>query len=154
MIHAGGHAAAVAGEGFFPQKFPAAHFAETVGEPAARQAEAHVGVRSEGASDAQFGIEIDRRDGDAQGEVGLLEPRLVVVEKGVAGGRSAALDVFVVAQLQETPRLGIDLGARGRDDREEHQEENGRTRGGDMFHRSGYRLKTSVGARAKPRSVP
>ena len=136
MINARGHAAAVAREGFARQITPAAYFAKTLREAAARQAETHVRVRPERVRDAQFGIEIHRRDRHAQREIRLHEARLVVIKKRVARRRAAALDVFVVAQLQQAPRLRIDLGAgRGRE-REQEQKNREATEGSAGDHRS------------------
>ena len=77
--------AAVARERFLPPVHALANLGITVGESAAGQAQSKVGLGTEQLADPQFGIEIDRRDGRSQGQVGTKKIRLIVIEETIAG---------------------------------------------------------------------
>ncbi len=93
------------------QKLSLAHFVIAVRETAAGEAEAEIRVGAEQLAEAQFRIEIDRGDGEAQGEVGVVqEIGLVVIKKGVAGNGRAAFDGLVVAELEQFAFDRVNLG--------------------------------------------
>ncbi len=115
VIQADGGFAAMAGEGFLAKEFSQPHFRVTVGKTAARQTDRQVRVRAQDMTNAQLGIDIDRRDGQPQREVGLQEPRLVEIVKQITGERSAALKRLIVPELKEPSFFRIDLRvSRGR----------------------------------------
>src|SRR5437667_2315850 len=65
-------------------------------------------------ANAQLGVQINRRDGQSQREVGLKELRLVVIVKRIAGERPASLQRLIVTELKEAPFFRIDLCVRRR----------------------------------------
>src|SRR6266403_2298808 len=99
MVNTAGSGGAVAGEGFFRQILSLAHLLVAVGKTAAGEADAEIGLRAEGMGDAQLRVEIDGRDGKAQGEVGFNEAGLIIIEKGIGGGGGAPLERHIVAKL-------------------------------------------------------
>ena len=75
---------------------------------------ADVGVFAEEGPEAQLGIQVGGRDGQAEGEIRVLqEVRLVAVIKGVGRQRRLALKRGVVADLDEFA-VGRDQFGQGR----------------------------------------
>ena len=102
----------MAGEGLLAQIFSLADFPVTVGKPAAGQADGQVRVRAQDMTDAQLGVHVNRRDGQSQSQIGLDEPRLVVIVKRVTGERAASLQRLIVTELEEPPFFRVELRAR------------------------------------------
>ena len=92
MINAGRNFRAVAVKGFAGIIRAAADFVVAVGKPAAGQPEGKIRVRPKAVDEAEFGIQIHRRDRQPQREIGAQKIRLVVVIKGVAGKRRVAFE--------------------------------------------------------------
>ena len=70
--------------------------------------------------EAEFGIQIHRRERQPQRQVRAQKIRLVVVIKGVAGKRRVALHRLVVAELDQVALDGINLRRCGQ--RHEHRQ--------------------------------
>ena len=77
MVNARTGLRSVPGERFLPPVFPAPQFRVGVRETAARQTDREVRVRTERLANAEFGIDVNGRDRQAQGQVGLDKARLV-----------------------------------------------------------------------------
>jgi hypothetical protein len=91
MIDREGPFGAVPHKRFFRQIFTFLEFVVIIGEPAAGQADAQVRVRPQQPHQPHFGIQINRRQGQAQGDVGVEEIRLVHVIIAIrSDGRGAA----------------------------------------------------------------
>src|SRR6266403_4925630 len=93
---------AVPGKRLFRQKLPLVHLIISVRVTAARQAKAKVRIRAEQTAEADFGIQVNRRDGQAQGQVGVVEEGgLIVIKKGVAGDGLVSFERLIVAKLDQ-----------------------------------------------------
>ncbi len=86
VINAGGQFRSMAGEGLFRQIFSLIDFIIGIRKAATRQPDADVRMRSQRIPDPQFRIEINRRDGRPQREIGAQEIRLIVIIKRVLRG--------------------------------------------------------------------
>ena len=109
MINARGNFPAVAVERFAFNPFPAANLVVAVRETAARRADGKIRVWPQPVDEAEFGIQINRRERHAQREVRPQKIRLVVVIKRVARQRRAAFERLVVADLNQVAFDGINL---------------------------------------------
>src|SRR5262249_47221133 len=89
-----------------------ADFIVAVAKPAARDTDAEVRVRAESVGDAEFGIEVGGRDGQAQREVRLKKIRRVAQIKRVGGDGRMALEGSVVTELDQFARNRIHLRKR------------------------------------------
>src|SRR5258708_8153205 len=136
MVNTAGKGGAVAGEGFLGQILSLAHLLVAIGEAAAGEADAEIGIRAEGMGDAELGVEIDGRDGEAQGKVGFEEVGLVIIEKSIGGGGGAPLERHIVAKLDEFAFDGVNLGKRG--DRAESAQ---KKQGQKPLRRTGFQNK-------------
>ena len=112
VVNAHGSFPAVAGERFRLQKFSAANFVVAVRVTAARQPDAQVGVLAQRVADAQFRVEIDRGNRQAQRQIGAVKVGGVEITKGVRGQRCLPLQRAVVANLNQLARRRINLGKR------------------------------------------
>src|SRR5205814_10605815 len=92
---------AMAYERLFAQVISPTNFPVTVGKSAAGQADGQVGVWAQGITDSEFGVHVNRSDGQSQCQVGLNELRLVVIVIRVTGKRPAALQRLIVTKLKE-----------------------------------------------------
>ncbi len=113
VVEGDGGVAAVAGEGLFAVEVAEADFGVGVGESAAGDPEGEVGLGPEGAAEAEFGIEVNGGDRDAEGEVGADPLRSVHVVEGIGGEGATAFEGLVVADLDEVTRDRIDLAEAG-----------------------------------------
>ena len=109
MIDGAGEFRAVAIERIGGVVFSVAKFKVTVGETAAGQAQAQIRVRTKRAAEAQFRIQINRGDRQAQGQIALIEIGLVVIIKHIAGDGRGPLQRLVEAELEKLARLRINL---------------------------------------------
>ena len=91
----------VAVKGFIGIIRAAADFIVVVGKPAAGHAHAKVRVRTQAVDKTELGIEIHRRDGETQSEIGVQEIRLVVIIKGITGKRRMTFQGLIVAELKQ-----------------------------------------------------
>ena len=120
MIDARRNFPAVAGEGFGLNEFAAADFIVAVGKSAARHAKGEIRVGSETMDEAEFGIQIHRRERQPQREVRAQEIRPVVVIKSVAGKRRVSLHRLVVAELDQVALDGVNLRRREHWEQQRH----------------------------------
>src|ERR1035437_3920668 len=109
MINARGNFPAVAVERFAFNPFPAANLVVTVRETAARRADGKIRVWPQPVNEAEFGIQINRRERHAQREVCPQKIRLVMIIKRVARQRRAAFERLVVADLNQVAFDRINL---------------------------------------------
>jgi hypothetical protein len=100
----------VACEGLGGDEVAVVKLVVAVGEAAAAEPEGEVGATSEGFSDAEFGVEVDWDNGEAEGEVGVDEAGLIMVIEGVGGDGAGFVERVGVAGLDDAALDGIDLG--------------------------------------------
>jgi hypothetical protein len=113
MINRNGRFRAVTRKGLFGQIFALLKLVVIVGETAASQAEAQVGVRSEQSDQTHFGVQINRRQRQAQGDIGVEKIRFVQVVISVGGHGRGSLRGLAEASLKQFSQLRIDLAQRG-----------------------------------------
>ena len=94
-------------------------FAATT-KSAAREAKGEIRVGSETMDEAEFGIQIHRRERQPQREVRAQEIRPVVVIKSVAGKRRVSLHRLVVAELDQVALDGVNLRRREHWEQQRH----------------------------------
>ena len=109
MINARGNFPAVAVERFGRQKCAVVNFIVIVPKTAAGQADAQIRVRPQRADEAQFRIQINRRERQPQRQVRPQKIRLVVIIKSVGGQRLVPLKRLVVTELDQVAPHGINL---------------------------------------------
>ena len=114
MVNTRARFGSVPGEGLFTPVLSTPDFGVGVRETAARQTDGEVRVRTERLANAEFGIDVNGRDGQPQRQVRLDKARLVEIVKSVAGERPTALQRLIVTELKEPALLRIDLRAGGR----------------------------------------
>ncbi len=99
----------MAGEGFFVIVLALADFVVAVGKAPATDTEAEIRVRREHTVNAEFPIQIDRRDGQAQGKIRGSKAGPVQVVISISTQGRMALDRLLVARLDQVPPYWIDL---------------------------------------------
>ena len=109
VINAGGNLGTVTRKRLRLPQSPLPNFRITVGKTAPRNPKGQVGPLAQQLRQADFGIDVDRRDRQAQSDVRAEEIRIVAVIKCVAGDGPFSLDGLVVADLDELSLLRINL---------------------------------------------
>lgn len=123
MINALRNFAAVAGERFGGNIFAIANLIVTVAITAAGQTDGVIGVWSEAVNEAEFRIQINRREGQAKCQIRFQEIRLVVIIKSVAGKGHVALKILIVAELNQITanRVNLRRSKKRNEQRQQHQ---------------------------------
>src|SRR5579872_4145836 len=108
----------MAGKGLFWKIFALPDLVITIRESAAREADRKIRGGAEQSLESQFRIDVNRRDGQAQGEIRAHERRLVIVVKGVGGEGGVPFQRLIVTKLDQFAFDRVDLGVGG--ERGEH----------------------------------
>src|SRR5919108_2328775 len=103
----------MASERFVDEVFAAPDLVITIGEPPTAKPHSDIGLGPEGMAEAELAAEKGGGDRQSQRQIGADELGLVEEVKEIPGHRPMPLGRLVVAELQQLPLVGVDLGVTG-----------------------------------------